>query len=87
MSEETERAFLMLLLQLDYGVRISLGLKENPVTKERKLDAEQARMMIDQLEALKERTQGNLSEGEAKVLEDSLYELRMSYVAFTEKKE
>ncbi|MBI5836213.1 MAG: DUF1844 domain-containing protein [Candidatus Eisenbacteria bacterium] len=80
MSEELERAFVTLVAQLDYGARIGLGLRENPATKERKVDAEHARMFIDQLEALQERTRGNLAENEARVLQDSLYELRMSYV-------
>jgi len=86
MSEDTERAFVTLIAQLDYGARVGLGLRENPATKERKLDAEHARLFIDQLAAIQERTKGNLSENESKVLEDCLYELRMSYVAFTEKK-
>jgi hypothetical protein len=86
MSEETGRAFMTLIAQLDYGARVGLGLRENPATKEKKLEAEHARLFIDQLEALRERTTGNLSETEAKVLEDCLYELRMSFVAFTEKK-
>jgi hypothetical protein len=86
MSEETERAFLTLIAQLDYGARVGLGLRENPATKEHKLEPEQARLFIDQLEAIQERTRGNLSENEARVLKDCLYELRMSFVAFTEKK-
>ena len=39
-----------------------------------------ARQTIDALEMLTQKTRGNLSDGEAKLLESILYELRMRFV-------
>lgn len=41
---------------------------------------EQARGIVDGLEAIQARTQGNLEEGEARFLEEVLFELRMEVV-------
>jgi hypothetical protein len=39
-----------------------------------------AKRTIDLLEILQEKTQGNLTAGESRLLEDVLYELRISFV-------
>ena len=59
---------------------IGLGLVENPISKKREPDLDQAKFTIDTLEMLQEKTQGNLSEGEASALHGLLYDLRMRYV-------
>ncbi len=41
---------------------------------------EMARFAIDTLEALQEKTKGNLSNGEKNLLDHTLYQLRMNYV-------
>lgn len=43
-------------------------------------DLEAARQMIDLLGILRDKTKGNLDSGEAKLLENMLYDLRMRYV-------
>lgn len=41
---------------------------------------EMARFAIDTLQALQEKTQGNLAEDEKKLLDHALYQLRMNYL-------
>ena len=48
--------------------------------QEREPDLEIARYNIDMLETLQEKTKGNLSEAEQKVLDSTLNEVRMVYV-------
>ena len=54
---------------------------------EREPDLEMARYHIDMLETLVEKTKGNLSNEEKKVLENTLYEVQMAYVRMTEEAE
>ncbi len=46
----------------------------------RRKDVEMARQTIDILAMLKEKTEGNLSEEEAKMMESVLYDLRMAFL-------
>ena len=48
--------------------------------QEREPDLEMAKYNIDMLETLQEKTKGNLSEEEKKVLENTLSQVRMAYV-------
>jgi hypothetical protein len=54
--------------------------------QEREPDLEVARYNIDMLETLEEKTRGNLTEDEAKVLKNTLNEVRMAYVKVSEQK-
>jgi cytochrome c-type biogenesis protein CcmH/NrfG len=51
--------------------------------QEKEPDMEMARYHIDMLETLAEKTKGNLSKEEQKVLDNTLYEVRMAYVRMT----
>jgi len=51
--------------------------------QEREPDLEMAKYNIDMLETLQEKTKGNLSKEEEKVLENTLNEVRMAYVKAT----
>ncbi|HEV2176877.1 MAG TPA: DUF1844 domain-containing protein [Terriglobia bacterium] len=57
-----------------------LGLIPGPGGERIPVDFVSARRTIDLLEVLGEKTEGNLTPGEAKMLEDVLYELRMGFV-------
>jgi len=48
--------------------------------QEREPDLEMAKYNIDMLETLQEKTKGNLTEEEKKVLENTLNQIRMAYV-------
>jgi len=52
--------------------------------QEKEADLELARYNIDMLETLEEKTKGNLSENEEKVLGNTLNEVRMVYVKISE---
>ena len=60
----------------------SLGLLQVPGQQEKKKepDLRLAKYNIDMLETLQEKTKGNLTEQEKKVLEDTLHQVRMAYV-------
>ena len=72
--------FTLLVISLTTQVRIFLGDMENPATGQKEVDLELAKHNIDLLGMLEEKTQGNLSEQEKKLLDSVLYELRMCYV-------
>jgi uncharacterized protein YjaG (DUF416 family) len=59
---------------------IALGSLANPSTNKVETDLAQAKFLIDTLDLLKEKTKGNLTEEESKLLENVLYELRLIYV-------
>ena len=73
--------FGLFLSSLSMQVLIALGEMPHPATQEPQEDLEQARYLIDVLGTLQEKTQGNLSQEEAALLEGLLYELRMKYVS------
>lgn len=62
---------------------VFLGEIPNPYTNKKEEDPESARHTIDILVMLEEKTKGNLSQDEQKLLENVLYELRMKYMAKT----
>jgi len=59
---------------------IALGRLENPVSGKTDKNLEQARFLVDTIGILKEKTKGNLNPEEEKLLDDSLFSLRMMYV-------
>jgi len=58
----------------------SLGLLQVQDQEEKEPDLHLAKYNIDMLETLQEKTKGNLTEQEEKVLEDTLHQVRMAYV-------
>jgi hypothetical protein len=59
---------------------IFLGEIENPLTGTREMALDQAKYTIDMLQVVKDKTAGNLTPDEAKLLDGVLYDLRMRYV-------
>jgi hypothetical protein len=59
---------------------INLGQAPDPASGERHVDLEQAQEAIDLLLLLREKTQGNRTEQESRVLEQVVYDLQMRYV-------
>ena len=60
--------------------QVLLGLMPNPATGETEVDLDQAKYTIDLLEMLREKTEGNRTEEETKVLMGLLFDLRMRFV-------
>jgi hypothetical protein len=62
---------------------VLLGEVPNPYTNKKEEDIESARHMIDILSMLQNKTKGNLNKDEQQLLESVMYELRMKYMAKT----
>jgi len=75
--------FNFFITTLALQASIALGEIANPVTNKKEEELAQAKLLIDTLGILKEKTKGNLAPEETKLLENCLYELRMQYVIKT----
>ena len=63
---------------------IALGEAADPQTGERSVDLAQAREAVDLLLLLRDKTEGNRTEHESRLLEDVLYDLEMRFVRAAE---
>jgi hypothetical protein len=72
--------FAALVSMLTTQALFALGLIQVKGQEDRQPDLEMARYNIDLLETLQEKTKGNLTEAEEKVLKNTINEIRMGYV-------
>ena len=72
--------FAALISMLTTQALFALGLLQIKGQEEKGADLTLAKYNIDMLETLQEKTKGNLTEDEKKVLENTLNEVRMAYV-------
>jgi hypothetical protein len=79
-TDKHSAMFIQLVLMLHGAAMQHMGKLKSPVTGGIERDLHAARTMIDLLEMVKARTNGNLSEEEAKMLDQVLRELRLNYV-------
>ena len=70
----------MLCYSLGTQAMIALGLAPNPATGESTRDLAAAKYTIDLIEMLREKTEGNRTDEETKVIRALLFDLRMRYV-------
>jgi len=73
--------FLGLIHSFQAAAMQQMGKTMNPFTEKIERDMGQARLSIDMLEMLQERTSGNLTGEESRFLSHVLTELRLNYVA------
>jgi hypothetical protein len=78
---EKKELFLGLVHSFQSAAMQQMGKVPNPFTDKIERDMMQARLSIDMLEMLEERTAGNLTGEEARFLKHVLTELRLNYVA------
>jgi len=76
---ETSKAFLSLVQSLGYQALMNLGEIPNPMTQQTELNPEGAKEAIDLLMALRDKTQGNLSDDEKKMLDMLLTQLQLKF--------
>ena len=76
-----EVTFSTLLLSLVSSSLVHLGEVPDPTTGETKTELAMVKHTIDTIAMLKEKTVGNLTSDEEKMIEHVLYDLRMRYVA------
>ena len=79
LPEEADFRFFVTTLALQAS--IFLGAIPHPTTQKMEENLPQAKLLIDTLGMLKEKTQGNLTAEGDTLLDNYLYELRMQYVA------
>src|ERR1051325_3007318 len=78
-GEMTQR-FIEFVMMHAQNAALFLGQIPNPKTGEAEINLDLARMFIDQLEMIQEKTRGNLTNEEATVLRNALSNLQMAFV-------
>jgi hypothetical protein len=77
---ELSQRFIEFVMMQAQNAALFLGQIPNPKTGEGEVNLELARMFIDQLGMIQEKTKGNLSTEEATVLRNTLSNLQMVFV-------
>lgn len=72
--------FSTFILSLNSSALVHLGLEADPSTGDRLANLPLAKQTIDILAMLENKTSGNLSEDERRLLTNIVYELRLMYV-------
>ena len=72
--------FPTFIFSLNSSALLNMGIIEDPGTGQKDKNLPLAKQTIDILGMLEEKTKGNLTEDEASMLKNILYELRMLYV-------
>jgi uncharacterized protein DUF1844 len=79
-SGELTQRFIEFVMMHAQNAALFLGQIPNPKTGEGEVNLELAKMFIDQLEMIQEKTRGNLTNEESAVLRNALSNLHMAYV-------
>jgi hypothetical protein len=79
-SGELTQRFIEFVMMHAQNAALFLGQIPNPKTGEPEINLDLARMFIDQLEMIQEKTRGNLTNEETMVLRNALSNLQMAYV-------
>jgi hypothetical protein len=81
-TAETEINFLNYVTSLAYQTMIFLGEIPNPMAdRQIEVNLQQAKLLIDTLVLIREKTKGNLNKDEEDLLNSAVYELQVKYVA------
>src|SRR6266542_6871001 len=80
LSGELSQRFIEFVVMHAQNAALFLGQIPNPKTGQGEVNLDLARMFIDQLAMIQEKTRGNLTSEEAKVLSNALSNLQMAYV-------
>ena len=79
-SGELSQRFIEFVMMHAQNAALFLGQIPNPKTGEGEVNLELAKMFIDQLAMIQEKTRGNLTNEESTVLRNALSNLQMAYV-------
>ena len=80
MKEAVKIDFSTFLYSLGTAALMSLGVFPDPITKKTRKDLDAAKQNIDVIELIEEKTKGNLSKDEERILAAILNEVRGKYV-------
>jgi hypothetical protein len=72
--------FSTFILSLNTAALVHLGELPDPLTKEKKVDLVLAKQVIDTLEMLREKTEGNLTTEEEELFKSILFDLKLRFV-------
>jgi hypothetical protein len=86
-EKNTAQLFMQLVMQNQQMAMISLGKVKNPVSDTLDKNLEYAKLSIDTLDMLIQKTKGNLSEYEEKLLAETVNQLKIIYVEESAKEE
>ncbi len=89
MSEEKDIfsnliTFSTFILSLNTAALVHLGELPDPITNKKQVNLTLAKQTIDTLEMLREKTKGNLTLDEEKLLQTILYELKLKFLKLVE---
>ena len=79
-SGELSQRFIEFVMMHAQNAALFLGQIPNPKTGDGEVNLELAKMFIDQLAMIQEKTRGNLTNEESTVLRNALSNLQMAYV-------
>ncbi len=77
---ETEQRFLEFINMLGSTALYQMGIIANPITGETEIDLKAAKMTVDILVMMKEKTKGNLTQVERASIEELVNHLQMNFV-------
>lgn len=78
-KSEAEPEFNVFITSLGMQAMIFMGEMPNPVTNETKVELDRARYLIETITMIGNKTKGNLTPAEQKLIDDILYGLRFKY--------
>jgi hypothetical protein len=78
--EFPELNFSTFILSLSTSVLVSLGELPDPISNQKWINLPVAKQTITIIEILKEKSKGNLTPEEERLIEEMLYDLRLKYV-------
>ncbi|MBU0639628.1 MAG: DUF1844 domain-containing protein [Planctomycetes bacterium] len=82
-EELPEAGFAELVNLIAMQAMVGLGMVASPTGERLPANFELAKHFIDMLQALEDKTKGNLDDDEKKMMDQILYELRMRYIQAT----
>lgn len=84
LSGELSQRFIEFVMMHAQNAALFLGQIPNPQTGQGEVNLELAKMFIDQLAMIQEKTRGNLSQEEATVLRNAISNLQMVFVEISQ---
>ena len=80
-SDKSTMMFASLVMMFNSQAMMAMGKIANPMTGKVDREMQGAQFMIDLLEMIEERTKGNLTDDESRMITTTLRDLRLNYVA------
>ncbi|MDB5033238.1 MAG: hypothetical protein JWQ98_479 [Chlorobi bacterium] len=80
-SEKSSMMFASMVMMFNSQAMMAMGKLANPMTGKVDRELQGAQFMIDLLAMIEERTSGNLTDEESRMLTTALRDLRLNYVA------